>query len=128
MEKDDILDKLFVDEKEVNQQVIYDILSDFVRLAKDGNIVLLAPFNSLNNEKKVLLVLLARKVLAIKNIASEFISPTEVQAITGMPKGTVNPTLWSLAMKGYLKNYGGKYGVPSYSIIKIQEYFRNKEM
>ena len=124
MDTEDILDKLFVDENAVNKELIFDILADYIQLTNNGSIVFLGNFNGLTNEKKIVLIMLARKVLALKGITTEFLSPSEVQNIVGLPKGTVNPTMTVLASNGYLRNDGGKYHVPNYAIIRIRDFIK----
>lgn len=120
----DVFDKLFVDESAWNKELVLEILEPYIKLTKEGSIIPLSEFHNLSNEKKLVLVVLSRKVLAAKNITAEAVSPTEVQNITGLSVGSVNPTLTALASKGILKNDAGKYSVPNYAIHKIREIFK----
>ena len=120
---DDITEKLFTDESVFDVRGAVEILEPYVRLTKEGHMIFLASFHRLTNERKLTIVLLSRKILGIKNITNDTLSPSEVQRITGLSVGTVNPTLSSLAAKGILRNNEGRYSIPSYAMENIKKMF-----
>lgn len=124
----DIFDELFVDEGEVNKEFIHGILINYIRMSKDGGIIPLEKYNYLNNDRKILVVLLSKRVLAIKGISSDFASPREIQELTGLPKGTVNPTLRLLESRRLVISEGGKYKVPNHSITRLKAMLTEEQL
>ena len=116
----DILDELFVDEGEINKELVHQLLVKYIRITKEGGIIPLEQYNSLSNEKKIMLILLAKRVFAMKGISSDFASPKEIHDMSGLPSGTVNPTLRSLEDRRILLNESGKYKIPTHAITKLR--------
>jgi hypothetical protein len=125
MEKEDKFGELFVEEGDINESLVRDILVDYIRLTKEGGIIPLEEFNELKNDNKILIILLARRVLALRGISSDIVSPKEVQDASGLPKGTVNPTLKSLEAKRFVTNHKGKYKIPNHAITKLKSLIRD---
>jgi len=121
---EDELDALFIQkEATISNKVLRDLLIRYVQFSHDGEISVMPDFTNLTNEKKMLVVLLAKKVLALKLGLEEKTKPKEIQLLTGLPPGTVNPSLTSLASKRLVQSENGKYWVPSFAIHKINEIF-----
>ena len=119
------LDDLFVKEEALSNELLRDTLVNYVKLTPEGKIFPLPGFNELKNSQKILAILLAKKVLKLKLNLDESTSPTEIQEITGLSKGTVNPTLTHLAHGKFLINVGGKYSIPNYAILNVSGVFKN---
>lgn len=124
----DALDELFVSETEVvSNDVLRNLLRDYAQMSTDGKIFPLPAFSKLDNEKKILITLLAKKVLRIKLDMEEKTFPKEIQNITGLSKGSVNPTLRVLNGKKRLINCEkGAYWVPNHAIHPIRDMFTKK--
>ena len=120
------LDELFVNEEEISNELLKEILVDYVKLSAEGKIFLLPEFNALDRHNKILVVLLAKKVLKIKTGARETASPKDVIEVTGLPRGTVAPTLRGLQKEGFVTSSNGQYTIPTYAIYKIKERFTTK--
>ncbi len=124
MSDEENFDDLFVEKNELlDKKVVKGILKDYVELTKEGDIFLKEPFHKLSNEKKIFVLLLARKVLSLTVGKEELTAPKEIQDITGMPRGSCNPKLTELEEKRFLKSENGKYFVPNYAISKIRGIF-----
>ncbi|GEM_PF-5768283 len=125
----DVLDDLFVSESEVvNNEALRDLLRDYAQMSTDGKIFPLPAFSKLDNEKKILVVLLAKKVLQIKLNMGEKTFPKEIQEISGLSKGSANPTLRVLNGKKRLINCEkGAYWIPNHAIHPIRDMFTRKK-
>lgn len=118
----DALDDLFVNEEQrVSHELLRELLANFVQLTKEGKIEFLPDFSKLKNEQKMIVVLLAKKALNLKLGIEEAASPKEIQGITGLGVGTVNPTLTSLSAKRLVSNANGEYKVPNYILTRLKE-------
>ena len=91
----DPLRSLLVDASEVDRQAIASTLSGKVSLdGETGRPVLTPGYASLDAASKVLLILLARKAALLLELAeNEVLSNKEVIDQSGLPAGTVAPTL-----------------------------------
>jgi hypothetical protein len=121
-QKDDVLEELFVDRATVlDQSVLKDMLKDRIQLTKEGSVMPLPQFHTLKRDQRVLLALLAQKVIKIKLGGEEKLTPGAIVAITGMPKGTVAPTVRDLERDGYIRSEKGAYWVPDSLLYKAQQ-------
>ena len=62
---EDPLDKLFVKSDEINRTLLGDMLLRYVRIDEKSNIFPLSPFYSETNKNKIIIILLAKKVVAL---------------------------------------------------------------
>lgn len=117
------LDDLVVDEEEINEELLAEILQEFVRFGKQSGEIIFQPgFENLTAKGKIAIVLLSKRAQFERGeIETEWVSPSEVQEITGISKGTVNPTLRNLYEDGPAENNDGKYRVPPYKLQRIKE-------
>lgn len=118
------IQSLFVDEKEVGEEILYEALSPFVRFGKESNSVIFTPeYYELGNREKVLVYLLALKAAGLLGITSagESVSPKEISAATGVAYNSAKPILSELAKNGLLAREGGRYSVPNHNILRIKE-------
>ena len=101
MAKDDPLEELLLDAEEVDRSRVTAALRDFVGIDKTSSRVVPKPrFSRLSARQKLLVSLLGTKAAALLGRAeAEGIQPKEMAAITGLPKGTVHPTLKELREK-----------------------------
>lgn len=121
-EEKDHLDDLFVEEGNINKELVRRILIDYVRLTREGGIIPLDNFNKLSASAKILIVLLSKRAMAAKEICSEYVSPKEISDLTGLATGTVNPTVRTLQGSGLVKNEGGKYKLPNYALSQVEKF------
>lgn len=126
-EQKDPLDDLFVNENEtLSNETIKEILIEHVQLTPEGKMFLLPAFNKLTNEKKMLVLLLAKKALKIKKNLEEGLTPKELQEVSGLGTGTVSPTLTTLFEKRFVTKVDGKYLIPNFAVHRIKELFNVK--
>ncbi len=118
------LDELFVSGKEVDQELVANILSPFLKIDRDScAIVPNEQWLELNNELKIILFLVARKAMKFRGLAidNEGALPSEIERETGVKGGSVRPKLKELLEQRIInKTDDGRYVVPSYSFSKIK--------
>ena len=95
---DDPLTELLVDASEVDKRAIADALKGKLAIdAKTGRLLLISGFNALDSRKKLIAVLLGRKAAHLLGLIDpEGISNKDIAGATGLPPGTVAPSLKSL--------------------------------
>jgi hypothetical protein len=95
---EDPLRDLVLDAAEVDRAAIARALKGRVGIdSKSGRVVLSPGFNALDARRKVLTVLLARKAAHLLDLTdSETIGHREIVEASGLPSGTVAPTLKAL--------------------------------
>lgn len=121
------LDELFVDENEtLSNEAIKEILIDYIQLTPQGKMFLLSAFNDLTNDKKMLVLLLAKKALKIKINSDEKMAPKELIETSGLGTGTVSPTLTALIGKRLVIKTDGKYTIPNNAVHRIRELFNTE--
>lgn len=119
------LEKLLVNGTEMDQELVTEILTPYIRI--DKNTCGIRPqktWSGLTAYNKILIYLLARKAMKAMglNIDEEAASNVEIINNTGVKKGTVHPALRQLYNDGILtQTKGQKYYVPNYSIEQVKE-------
>ncbi len=94
---EDPLQALIVDASEMDRQRIADALSGVAGVDKSGRVIPLPGFQGLTARQKILAFLLGRHVAVLLNFADEqVIGPSALSRQTGMPHGTVYPTIRDL--------------------------------
>jgi hypothetical protein len=124
--KHDVLKKLFTDESQVNSTELFELLSPFVKINKtDKSIIFLDKAHKQNLKNKIILFLLARKVLfVLGEIDSDRVQPKIIIDQTGIPRGSILPTLKVLreAKGGSLINSDKTgYYISTYQIARIKD-------
>ena len=117
------IDKLFVDENQTTDSVLLvSVLENFVQLTTSGTIHFLPNFMKLGTTSKILVVLLAKKAMAMKISGyNESTSPKEVQQLTGLSVGSTNPSLRALAEKRLVISNNGAYNIPAFAMPSVKE-------
>ncbi len=118
------LESLLVSGKELDQKLVVEILSPYVRIDKDEcSIRPLGSWNDLKAYLKILLYLLARKAMVALelDLKEESASATEIMQDTGLKKGTVNPALRALFDSRVVEQTKERrYFVPNHAIEKVK--------
>jgi hypothetical protein len=120
------LTNLLIDDKELDEQLLGETLSSYVRIAKDsGKIRFTSEINKLPNRGLILMYLLGKKAASVLKIDSihEETSPIELETELGMSGGSLRPTLLRLLNEGMIERSEGKYRVPNYKISEIGTQF-----
>lgn len=119
--------KEFYMDDELNKQLLKDTLKGSVRLTPAGDVILEAGLKPI--KKALVLYLLANKILKLDGLkVSDAEGPKEISEKTGFSIGTVKPIIRELFDEGIVKQTEeGKYYVPNYALLKVQEIFKHKE-
>jgi hypothetical protein len=109
----DPLQALLVDETAIAREELAQALRPYLQLGRDGGLWLLAPFDHLSGQAKVLCVLLAVKAQHLLGLRQgEAIQPQELVELSSMPPGTVRPKLSQLAKDRLVSKSANGYTVP----------------
>lgn len=125
-EKSDVLKKLFTNKEEINPEELYGLLHPYIKINEDSKkIIFLDQTHEASLKDRILLFLLGKKVLfLLGEIDSEGISPKTIIEETGLPKGSVLPTLKILKEpKGgslVSSDSSGKCFISNYQFSKIK--------
>jgi len=125
------LSELLVDEEELNEELLYEVLSDFVQIGKkSGKLVPKAPFRDLDSRRKVTVVLLTQKAkYALELGESEWLTPSEISDKSGINKNTVYPAVRHLEDKVSLaESEDGSYHIPSRNLNRARDYIRGDDV
>lgn len=115
--------ELFVTENEIiDKKLLGSTLTNFIKLTPTGELILETNFYNLSNTQKIIIYLLARKVLKIKKIIEqEEIGPTDLANSIGLAIGSVK-SVFFFTKDNIFKSLNGKYMIPNYAITKAVEY------
>ena len=123
------LNDLFVNKSDViNLNLLVKTLKPYVQLSNEGEVFPLPDFEKLTQIKKILIILLAKKAIGLKLGVNyrEFTKPKELHQKTGIPQGTINPTLRYLLNKRLVvSNKSGEYFIPNYAFMNVHKIFEN---
>jgi hypothetical protein len=124
-EKNDVLKKLLTDDNDINAEELFDLLSPFIKISKaNKNIIFLDPALKQPLKNRIILFLLAKKVLfVLGEIEADRVRSVDIIKETGIPKGSVNPTLKFLKeTKGHslVSSDNAGYYITSYQVSKIK--------
>jgi hypothetical protein len=125
----DPLDRLVEDGNSLDRTLLADIVFPRARLYLDGEtyqIRFTPEGEKLSVREKILVYLLARKALALRNVEGkdkESVSPSEIEKATGILGGTLRPTLRKLLDERLVRqdDKDGSYNVPNYSLNAIKK-------
>jgi len=125
-DKKTTIDALFSDSGPFDEEEVVGALHNHVTIQRSTNKIFLKD-SSISVDKKILAYGLAKKLLKIKGlIENEFITAQEFHEITGIKKGTVDPSFKILKDKGFLVGKR-EYEIPTNKVsIIIQKLTSNK--
>jgi len=117
------LKDLVVDEEEQNEQLLTGLLEKYVRIGKQSGELLPEPaFQELSTKQKTAVTLLTQRAKQKLDISeSEWLSPSEISAQSGVKKGTVYPIVRTLEEEGIAENEDGNYRIPGHGVRKVQQ-------
>src|SRR3712207_7118955 len=90
------LEELLVDVRELDRELVVALLRPYLRIDRQScDVIPLEPWDTVPNEVRVLLYLLARRAMRALDLplARESASPVEIERATGIPGGSVRPAL-----------------------------------
>ena len=129
----DPFDQLFVDREALDRQLLADLILPYVRLQRNTTeVIMTEEGDELTLAKRVLVYLLARKVLVATGVTEEEgAAPAQIEKDTGIPGGSLRPTLSRLvddklirADKAATKT---AYFVPNHAVRQIAKLFKSED-
>lgn len=124
------LKELLVNEQEILEDLILEGLRGIVGLdAKTGEIYPTEKYSRLRADAKICVFLMARKAGHLLGLNSaEGATAKAIRERTGMPMGTVNPTLRILVGKGIVaQNDEKEYYMPSHGLARACQTIKGGE-
>lgn len=118
------LENLLVDEQEMNEEILHDLLTNYIRIGKQsGDLIPQKPFRELTAKQKTVIVLLSQRARhELEMVESEWLSPTAISNQSGVKKGTVYPTVRELDNEGLVEDDDGNYRIPAHGLDKAREF------
>ncbi|MGD9116733.1 MAG: helix-turn-helix domain-containing protein [Dehalococcoidia bacterium] len=120
----DSLESLLVNGQEMDQKLVVEILSPYLRIDKATcDIRPLSTWGSIKASVRILLYLIARKAMVALglDLSEEGASATEIMQKTGLKKGTVNPALRVLYNERVLEQTKERrYYVPNHALERVK--------
>ena len=115
------LKRLLVSEQQLTEEILDQLLSDYVRLVHETRRVTLTPAGgALTGRAKVVLVLAAQhawRFLAPDEEQDTSLPIREIEQLTGLPGNTLRPILKDLTDRRLLESTGkGVYRLPAYAL------------
>lgn len=119
------LEDLVVSGREMDRELVAEMLAPYVRLDKDTRgIRPTVRWNDLTNELKLLLYLVARKAMKALDfpIEQEQATPSEIAQATGVAGGSMYPLLRELLRRRVVDQAGkrGAYFVPNHAMEQVK--------
>lgn len=123
------LDDLLVDEEKLNEELLTELLSDYIRIGNDsGSLVPQPAFEELNSKQKTTVVLLAQRARFELDMAdSEELTPTEIADESGLKKGTIYPAVRDLEAADIAVSDDGDYQIPPYNLTRAKQYVQGED-
>lgn len=122
------LQDLLIDENQLNEELLAEVLSEYVRIGKDsGGLYPRAPFSELNSFRKTAVILLAQHAREALGLAeSEWLKPSEIAKISKIKKGTIHPAVRELEDMGLAENDDGSYRIPGPNLLRTKEFIEGE--
>ena len=122
------LEALLVDAGDLDRELVVTVLGPYLRIERTtGDVIPLAPWDTVSTEQRVLLYLLARRAMLALGlpVPAAAAAPAEIERATGIAGGSVRPALKRL-LKAHLVAKQGRIGyiVPNYAMSRVREYIR----
>lgn len=125
----EVLKQLFTNENDINTDELFKLLSPYIKINQESkNIIFLDSTSKHPLKNKLILFLLAKKaIFLLKELKTDRVRNTDIIKETGIPKGSVNPTLKLLKDNSLISSDKEGYYITSYQISKIKTIFNSNE-
>lgn len=118
------LENLLVDEEEVTEELLFDLLADYIRIGSDSGAIITQPdFRDLNAREKILVILTAQKAREeLGMVETQWLSPKGISEASGINVNTIYPAVRELEEDGILESDDGEYRLPSYNLQQVRSH------
>jgi ribosomal protein S25 len=116
------LETLLVDEEEVTEELLFDLLADYIRIGSDSGAIITQPdFRDLNAREKIIVILTAQKARKeLGMVEAEWMAPKDISEASGINVNTIYPAVRELEEESILDSDDGEYRIPSYNLQKVR--------
>lgn len=123
------LEDLLVDEEEVNEELLTELLADYIRIGSESGSLFTEPaFGELTSKQKIVVVLLSQKArYELDMVEKESLTPTEISEDSGIKTGTIYPSVRELAEDDIAVGNDGNYHIPSHNFTKAKQFIRGDD-
>jgi len=131
MTDSDPLDNLIVDDRQpADKALLASLLQGEITVTKDGQVNFGSKFHEYKQWKRMILYFLARKVIALKKLGTNF---DEKASLKEIGEGAImQPTSVSRViaenLKGLVKSEKGRYYIPNYNLIRCKGILAGNEV
>lgn len=116
------LESLLVDENQLHDDLLTSLLESRLWLTSSGQLVFKNSSPPISARLKALIgVLGAMALYRLEKRFNNAVSPKELGQLTGLPGGTLRPTLRDLTRDGFLRATDGLYEVPAHAIESVRK-------
>lgn len=117
-----LIDQLYTDSGPFDKERVVRTLKSVLAIQRGEHFVHFKREVPLKNEDKILAYALVKKLLSAERIEENSgFSGKEVHLKTGIPQGTVDPTIQKLRKDGALVGKGSNYEIPTHQIEAVLE-------
>lgn len=123
------LKDLLVDEEQMNEELLTNLLSDYVGIGSEsGSLVPTPAFENLTAKQQIVVVLLAQRArYELEMVESEQLTPSEISADSGIKTGTIYPSVRELEEDDIAVGNDGSYHIPPYNFTKAKQLIRGDD-
>ena len=123
------LEDLLVDEEKVNEELLHDLLSNYIQIGnQSGDLIPKSEFNNLNTKQKTCAVLLAQRARhELEMVETEWLSPKTISEQNGVKKGTIYRIVRELNEEGLVENDDGEYRIPVHNLHRAKNLIYGSE-
>lgn len=121
------LEGLLADETEINETLLGELLSQYVKIGKGSGLpIFTSEYARLTNAGKIVVYLLSRKAASALGLLKEAepVSPREISEASGVAYDSAKPTLSSLARARVVSRVDGRYSCPNHILSRASELIR----
>lgn len=120
------LEDLLVDEEQMNEELLTNLLADYVGIGSDsGSLVPTPAFEELTAKQQIVVVLLAQRArYELDMVETGQLTPSEISEESGIKTGTIYPTVRDLEEEDIAVGNDGSYHIPPYNFTKAKQLIR----
>lgn len=128
-EDDDPLDGIFVNDDEIDRELIASILEPYVTIGEDeGRLYTTDAYQELNSKEKILVTLAAQRAKVMRGVAeSGEIGPSRISDLSNVSEGTVKPGVRELAEMGLIDDSKDGYSITGPLLQRVSNHLNTDD-